>query len=184
MRIQFTIPFIILFLTFDASAQKATDIEKEYGTPTKVYSLSEHIWMTPDYGIDGEICRARLYPKRISPKIDYLAKELPFQELRQVLNRLVPPAQRGSAKEFFGDTELGGGVGWTTYTYENVSIVFIFAAKVDPKILTQIESPSFRVEDFPVQQNQKIQPSYIDIPFTGDGIEIAIINWTSRKCRN
>jgi hypothetical protein len=183
VRVEFAIFFLVLFVT-SASGQKVADIEKEYGTPTQVYSLSEHIWMTPEYGIDGEICRARLYPKRISPKTDYLSKELPFQELREVLNRLIPPAQRESAKEFFGDTELGGGVGWTTYPYENVSIVFIFAARVDPQILKRIESPTFRVEDFPVQRNQKILPSYREIPFSGDGIEIATINWTNRKCGN
>lgn len=114
--------------------------------------------------------------------MDYLAKELPFQELSEVLNRLVPPARRGNAKEFFGETELGGGVGWTTYPYDNVSIVFIFAAKVDPEMLKRVDSPTFRVEDYPVRQNQKSVPSYREIPFTGEGIEIAIINWTNRKC--
>jgi hypothetical protein len=179
VRVEFAIFFLVLFVT-SASGQKVSDIEKEYGAPTQVYSVSEHIWMTPEYGIDGQICRARLYPKRISPKTNYLWKELPFHELREVLDRLVPPAQRGSAKEFFGETELGGGMGWTTYPYENVSIVFLFAGRVDPEILKRIES--FRVEDFPIQQNQKVLPSYRDIPFSGDGIEIATIKWTKRKC--
>lgn len=183
MRVEFAIFFLVLFVT-SASGQKVSDIEKESGTPTQAYSLSEHIWMTPEYGIDGEICRARLYPKRIALKTAYLAKELPFQELTEVLNRLIPPAQRGSAKEFFGETEIGGGIGWTTYPYENVSIVFIFAARVDPQILKRIESPTFRVEDFPVQQDQKVLPSYRDIPFSGHGLEIATINWTKRKCGN
>ena len=181
MRVEFAIFFLVLFVT-TASGQKVSEIEKEYGTPTQVYSLSQHIWMTPEYGLDGQICRARLYPKRISAETNYLSKELPFEELRAVLNRLLPPAQRGNAKEFFGDTELGGGVGWTTYPYENASIVFIFAARVDPQIVKQIESPTFRVEDFPIQQNQKTLPSYRDIPFSGDGIEIATITWTTRKC--
>lgn len=179
MKVAFATFFLVLFV-ISASGQKMSDIEKQYGTPTQVYSLSEHIWMTPEFGIDGEICRARLYPKRISSKTDYLSKELPFQELREVLNRLIPSAQRGPAKEFFGETELGGGIGWTTYPYENISIVFIFAARFDPEILKRIES--FGVEDFPIQQNQKILPSYRDIPFSGDGIEIATINWTKRKC--
>jgi hypothetical protein len=183
VRVEFAIFFLILFVT-SASGQKVSDIEKEYGAPTQVYSVSEHIWMTPEYGIDGQICRARLYPKRISPKTNYLWNELPFHELSEVLNRLIPPAQRGSAKEFFGETELGGGMGWTTYPYENVSIVFIFAARVDPEIIKRIESPTFPVEDPPIQRNQKILPSYKDIPFSGDGIEIATILWTNRKCGN
>jgi hypothetical protein len=182
VKVDFAIFFLIIFVT-SASGQKVSDIEKEYGTPTQAYSLSEHIWMTPEYGIDGEICRVRLYPRRIALKTDYLAKELPFQELIQVLNRLIPPAQRGYAKEFFGETQIGGGAGWTTYPYENVSIVFIFAVKIDPQSLKRIESPTFPLEDLPVQRNQKTPPSYRDIPFNG-GIEIATINWTNRKCRN
>ena len=183
MRVQFALLLLVLFVT-SASGQKVSDIEKEYGTPTNAYSLSEHIWMTPEYSMDGEICRARLYPRRIALKTDYLAKELPFQELIEVLNRLIPPAQRGYAKEFFGETEIGGGVGWTTYPYENVSIVFIFAVKIDPQSLKRIESPTFPVENFPIQKNQKPRPSYREIPFSGDGIEIATITWTNRKCRN
>ena len=183
MRVAFAIFFLALLVT-SASGQKVSDIEKEYGTATQAYSLSEHIWMTPEFGVDGEICRARLFPRRISTKINYLAKELPFQELRDALNRLIPPAQRGSAKEFFGDTELGGGIGWTTYPYDNVSIVFIFAVRIDPQSVKQIESPTFQVELSPIQQNKKTQPSYRDIPFSGDGIEIATINWTNRKCGN
>ena len=183
MKVGFAIFFLGLFVT-SASGQKVSDIEKEYGTPAQVYSLSEHIWMTPEFGTDGEICRARLYPKRIAPKTNYLSKELPFQELIEVLNRLIPPGQRGFAKEFFGDTELGGGMGWTTYPYENVSIVFIFVARIDPQSIKRIDSPTFSVEDFPVQRNQKTPPSYRDIPFSGGGIEIATVNWTKRKCGN
>ena len=164
MRVKLAIFFLVLFVS-SAFGQKVSDIEKKYGSPTQVYSLSEHIWMTPEYGIDGEICRARLYPKRISTKTNYLAKELPFQELSEVLNRLIPPAQRGSAKEFFGDTELGGGMGWTTYPYENVSIVFLFAVRVDPQTVKRIESGTFQVKDFPIQQNQKALPAYRDIPW-------------------
>ena len=181
MKVQFATFFLILSVT-SVSGQKASDIQKEYGPPTPAYSVSEHISMTPEFGINGEICRARLSPKRISNKTDHLSNELPFQELREVLNRLIPPGQRGSATEVFGDTELGGGVGWTTYSYENVSIVFLFTARIDPKIVKDIEHPTFPVDDLPVQPNQKTLPSYRDIPFTGEGIEIATISWTKRKC--
>ena len=180
MRVEFAIFFLVLFVT-SASGQKVSDIDKEYGAPTQVYSVSEHIWMTPEYGIDGQICRARLYPKRISSTTNYLWKELQFQELKEVLDRLIPPGQRGSAKEFFGETELGGGMGWTTYPYENVSIVFLFAGRVDPESIKRIESPTFPIEDLPVQR--KPLPSYRDIPFNA-GVEIATIKWTNRKCAN
>lgn len=181
MKVEFAIFLMLLFVT-SAAGQKASDIEKEFGKPTQVYSLSDHIWMTPEYGIDGEICRARLYPKGISPTTSYLSREMPFYELRGVLNRLVPPAQRGFTRERFGETELGGGIGWTTYQYENVSIVFHFTAKVDPEALQQAKS--YSVEDFPILPKQEILPSYKDIPHGGPGIEIVTIHWTNRTCGN
>jgi len=101
-----------------------------------------------------------------------------------VLNRLIPLSERGSATELFGDTELGGGVGWSRYSYETVSIVLIFAASIAPETLKAREAQTFRVEDFPIRQNQRISPSSRDIPFSGNGIEIVTINWTKRKCEN
>ena len=46
MKVEFAICFLVLFVT-SASGQKVADIQREYGPPTQVYSLSEHIWMTP-----------------------------------------------------------------------------------------------------------------------------------------
>jgi hypothetical protein len=75
-----------------AIGQTVADVETEYGKPTPAYSVSEHIWMTPEYAFDGQVCRMRLYPKRISADTNYLSQKLPFEELREVLNELVPNA--------------------------------------------------------------------------------------------
>ena len=179
VRVEFAILFAVFFLS-TAHGQTIADFERDYGKPTYAYSLSEHIWMTPEYTSDGQVCRARIYPKRISNGTEYLSKELPFQELKDVLNQLIPPRLRGAVKQPFNVTDTGGGAGWTTYSYEKVSIMFIFSVSIDPNKWK--ESPTFRVEDFPPkQQQQRVLSSDDDFPF-GDGTQIVIINWTNRKC--
>lgn len=178
MRVEFAILLVGLFLS-TAQGQTTADFEMNYGKPTYAYSVSEHIWMTPEYTSDGQVCRARLYPKRISLGSESLAKVLPFPELKGVLNQLIPSRLRGPIKQPFNVTETGGGAGWTTYSYEKASIVFIFSVRVDPNAWK--ESPTFRVEDFPPEQKKTVLSSGNEISF-GDGIEIVTISWTDRKC--
>src|SRR5262245_56552801 len=106
------------------NAQTAADIQTKYGKPVDVYSVSEHIWMTPEFASDGQVCRMRFYPKRISGNTNYGAHDLPFSELRGVLNKLVPVETRGAKKQLFGATATGGGAAWTTYDYQNVTFDF------------------------------------------------------------
>src|SRR5712691_4191365 len=116
---------LVLYCVSSALGQTASEIEKKYGQATNAYSVSEHIWMTPDYDQHGQICRMRLYPKRISHGINYLTQSFPFEELRDVLNALVPPDARGARQADFGLTDLGSPAAWTTYGYRNVTFVFI-----------------------------------------------------------
>jgi hypothetical protein len=88
----------VIILTLSATlalGQTAKDIETKFGEPTNAYSVSEHIWMTPEYGADGQVCQMRFYPKRIGPNIDFLSTHLRFDQLTAILNRLVPPNIRG-----------------------------------------------------------------------------------------
>ena len=118
---------VFLLVVSTAFGQSASEVERRYGKSISVYSVSEHIWMTPDYSADGQVCRMRLYPRRLGQETDYLISQLPHLELVQVLNDIVPPQHRGQKKGGFGLTNLGGGTAWTTYDYENVSFAFIFS---------------------------------------------------------
>ncbi|HET6854022.1 MAG TPA: hypothetical protein VFH46_17085, partial [Pyrinomonadaceae bacterium] len=127
-----TVALVLVLLASECVyAQTAADIQTKYGKSVDVYSVSEHIWMTPEYSSDGQVCRMRLYPKRISANTNYGAHDLPFSELRDVLNGLVPVETRGAKKQSFGTTATGGGAAWTTYDYENVTFDFVsfFPAK-------------------------------------------------------
>lgn len=105
-----TVAFMLVLLGGEyVYAQTAMDIQTKYGKPVAVYSVSENIWMTPEYGSDGQVCRMRFYPKRLSADTSYLGHDLPFNELRDVLNALVRVEARGAKSESFGATATGGG---------------------------------------------------------------------------
>ena len=73
------VTFVLTLCDTPAAGQTAADIEMKYGKPVNSYSLSELVWMTPEYTGDGQVCRMRLYPKRVSGNTNYLSKELPFE---------------------------------------------------------------------------------------------------------
>jgi hypothetical protein len=176
--------FIVGLSVVPTSAQTASEVERRYGKPVAVYAISEHIWMTPDYAADGQICRMRLYPRRLGQKTDYLGSQLLFSELSDVLNKLFPPHLRGSKKEGFGQTSLGGGTAWTTYEYENVSFSFIFSYKLAPDILKKAEAAVLTgpdPEELPLRK--KTPPSLDDFAASQDlPTEIVTVSWTHRPC--
>ena len=177
MRVQ--LATLCLFLS-TAHGQISRAFEKDYGKPTDGYSASAHISMTPEYSSDGQVCRARLYRKQLSKGMKPVSKALPLEELKGVLNQLIPPRLRGAIKDPFGVTDLGGREGWTTYSYENVSIVFAFPVNIDPKdwkgpFTFPIENPP------PKQQSKPVLSSNSDFSLN-DGIEVVMVTWTHRPC--
>ena len=185
MRISFALGICLLCINA-AFGQRAGDIEIKYGKPIDVYSVSEHIWMTPEYATDGQVCRMRLYPKRIAVNINYISPELPFDELRNTLNRLVPVNQRGAKKQSFGVTATGGPSAWTTYAYD--SVTFTFVSSFAPAKFA--DSPPLRKGDyvFPVQGNAtkgsaSLALSSDDFKISQpSATQIVIVKWNGRKC--
>src|SRR5438034_1044502 len=85
----------------DCFGQTAKQVQDKYGAPVSSYSVSEHIWMTPEFADDGQMCRARLYQKRISADANYLGNDLRWWELKDVLNKLAPIQNRGEKRKVF-----------------------------------------------------------------------------------
>jgi hypothetical protein len=182
---------ILIALLFVASAvstmgQTAVDLTAKYGEPVRAYIVGEHIWMTPDYTSDGQVCQMRLYPMRVgAADHNYLSHRLSFQELKSVLNELVPPKVRGAKKESFAQTVTGGGSAWTTYPYEKVTFVFISSFKVDPATV-QLKPYVFSAKALS-NAERKSTKSY---DATADDFvdsaqsepEIVTITWNDRKC--
>ena len=180
---------ILLSSCISAYAQSVTDIEKKYGQPKGVYSVSEHIWMTPEYAIDGQVCRMRLYPKRVEGDRSFVGAMLQYIELRDLLNSLVPPNLRGmKSKVNFGATATGGPASWTSYPYEKVT--FTFTSSFLPSKF--VESPPLRRGEYKFQKPEGVEASDREKQMPADddfsasestSIEIVTIVWNDRECR-
>jgi len=177
---------ILLFCIQPAYSQTIADIEKNYGKRQDVYSVSAHIWMTPEYAVDGQICRVRLYAKRVDSNNSYLDAMLPSEELRDVLNTLVPPDKRGQKTKLnFGATATGGGSAWTTYPYERVAFTFVssFRTSSDSPVLKRGEFVFQPPEKTGVEIKENSAPAVEDfLPSASSETEVVTIHWNDRKC--
>jgi hypothetical protein len=186
MRIGLVVP-VILFCLSSAFGQTVAELEAKYGNPTAAYSVSETIWMTPEFTADGQVCRMRIYPKRISSDTNYLLRQLQFAELTKVLNVLVPTGKRGKKNESFGATATGGPAAWTTYAYENVT--FTFVSSFSP--MKFAEAPPLRKGEFVFSTPEKgpdpgpesSAPTIDDFRNSRSSLtEVVTIKWNNRKC--
>ena len=119
----FTIP-ILVFSCSSVCAQTLSEIQARFGTPTSSYSVSEHVWMTPEFTADGQLCRVRLYPKKFDASTDYVMSELSLAEVEAVFDQLAPVTVRGEKKEDYGLIGTGGLV-FAAFGYETVRINFV-----------------------------------------------------------
>lgn len=183
MRTKLAAVIFILYVN-SAFGQTVSEIETKYGKPVNAYTISENIWMTPEYTVDGQICQMRIYPKRIAPDTNYLSIRLPFDELKRVLNQLAPINIRGAKNEPFGITATGGGAAWTTYPYEKVTFIFTSSFKVDPDSLKESKPYVFSLQEFHSDgKPEKSAPSEDDFYRSQvTSAEIVTIRWNGRKC--
>lgn len=100
MRCKLVAAILILYAS-SALGQTASDFEARYGKAVNnAYSVSEHVLMEPEYAAGGQVCRMRLYPKGIPANPNHEFVALPFEEVNDTLNQLVPLKERGANKVF------------------------------------------------------------------------------------
>lgn len=185
MRIKLLfVGFIVLLSAISTLGQTASAIEMKYGKTENVYSVSEHIWMTPVYGADGQACMMRLYPRRISVDANYWFKTLPSGELKNVLNQLVPINTRGAKKyEYFPTTTTGGGIAWTSYPFEKVTFTFLNSFTItsavkrsDDFVFDEELLSSEKTPETGLKSSDEVPHPLSPEP------EIVEIRWKDRKC--
>ena len=104
--------FVMIVLNVvSAFGQTRAEIEAKFGEPVNAYTVSEKIWMSPEYASDGQVCRMTFYPRQFSSTTNFLTNELPFDEFRSVIDAVVPVVLRGTQKEPFGNGGWSGGGG-------------------------------------------------------------------------
>jgi hypothetical protein len=174
------------FCVSSSSGQTASDLVKKYGEPVTNFSVSENIWMTPEYAADGQVCRMAFYPKRVDSNTSYLGATLQFNELRDVLNSLIPPEWRGLKKKLnFATTATGGPAAWTTYPYERVMFTFIasFRKSTESPLLRKGEFKFSVPANLPADKEESTAPSKDDFSALQTlNTEIVTVEWTDRRC--
>ena len=177
----------VLLCVSAASGQTRSDFESKYGKPVVAYQVSEHIWMTPEYTTDGQVCMMRLHPRRFSANVGYISPDLPFQELNGVLNQLVPIHTRGTKKEPFDTGAAGAGVDWMVYAYENVKFTFSASFRPDPDSWKTRKEYVFSIkpEEVVAQPPKATDSAPSDNDFSSIKLfrpELVTIRWNGREC--
>ena len=161
MRIIAVLALALFFSVSSTRAQTISELETKYGAPVKSYSVSENIWMSPEFTADGQLCMARLYPKKIDATTNYLSSMLSLWEVKDVFNELAPTVVRGKKKEDYGML-ISGNMIFAGFGYENVRINFTSPLSSAAREKRQAEE----VAEFPGIQSA----------------QIVTITWLNRKC--
>ena len=176
---------LLLILTLSAvpvASQTVSDIEKTLGKPMLAYSVTEHIWMTPDFAADGQVCRMRFYSKRFEGNTVNLDGHLKSSELKSILNQIVPPSSRGNRKTRFGAGAVGGGSVEAIYEYEKFTFTFVHSLRIRIDVKALEQSDPLLPDDFPVTELPKPPPpSDSDFDNTSKA-QIVILRWNDRTC--
>lgn len=163
--------------------QAQSEFERKYDKSVS-YVVSENILMTPEFTTDGLVCRMRLYPRHFSPNTNYIAAILPFKELMNTLNQLVPLPVRGRKKEPFDTGAAGGGAEWMSYDYEHITFSFVSSFPVDA--WKSREEYVFTIDKYsPPAKPQQRDSSPTENDFSSIQllrVEIVSIRWSGRQC--
>jgi len=166
-----------------AFGQSRAEIDAKFGQPVNAYKVSERIWMSPDYGSDGQVCRMTFYPRRFSSTTTYLINELSFDEFRSVIDAIVPVATRGAQKEPFGNGvwDASSGGRWVSFIYERVTISYIASLQINAALgMGEVVSLDEEVS----KRQEKPKPVKEDFSLYSDSTaEIVTVQWNDRKCR-
>jgi hypothetical protein len=115
--------FASVLLTFSclcASGQTSASLEAKYGPPIKAYEIRPGVLMTVDYADDGRACQMVIERRHTTKEGVNLDSTLSVRLVKELIDELVPVAERGDESKFYGLTIYPTEV--TNYSYENASI--------------------------------------------------------------
>jgi hypothetical protein len=118
------ISFVLLFVTLSAGAQSSDDLKSKYGAPFKAFEIRPGIMMTVKFGENGQASEMRIEHHAATDSKVYLDMTIPSYLFKEIVDELVPVAERGAKGEFSGLMLIVGGSGTSTDDYENVAITY------------------------------------------------------------
>ena len=113
--------FILIGLAAIACGQTSADLSSKYRQVSS-YELRPGIVMTPKYAADGQVCEMVLERRQKTETGVVFGVSFSEKEVKELVDQLVPQANRGRNLTKFLNVSVDGGFVTTEYTYENVLV--------------------------------------------------------------
>ncbi len=123
--------FIVLGIAPIVSAQSSADLSSKYRQITS-YELRPGIVMTPKYAADGQVCQMVLEKRQKTDTGIVFGFYFSEKEVKELLDELVPEAERGRNLTKTLNARVDGGFVTTDYTYENILVRVYGITRPDP----------------------------------------------------
>jgi hypothetical protein len=119
------ISLVLLFFTV-SWAQSSADLKSKYGAPFKAYEIRPGIMMRVKFDENGQASEMRIERHAVTDPMVYLERTIPSYLSKEIVDELVPIAERGARRrgEFSDLVLIVGGSGTSTDDYENVAITY------------------------------------------------------------
>ncbi len=163
--------FALSICLISTSGQTVSEINKQYGSRIRTYSVSAKIWMTPQYDSKGNVCEMTLYPKRFDGSTVYMrAVALDSLGLELFLNKIITSEER-KKKPYLGGLAAGGVItSW--YLYKDVTFTFYTSMEVTGGTFKPLSSN----EDEIGKRENKAE-GFVKA-------EIVTVRWNRRNCKS
>jgi len=127
MNKKLTLSLLLLAFTTTSWGQTSTDLNKKYRKITFYELQQPGIVMIPKYADDGNVCEMTVERHQATDNGIILALTFSDQEVKDVIDELVPEPQRGrDLKDSYWEkwlrTTLSGSTTDTEFSYENISV--------------------------------------------------------------
>jgi hypothetical protein len=115
-------------IAVSAFGQTSNDLTAKYPVAT-VFEVRPGILMIPKYAENGQVCEMTLEKRHVTPTKTDLGSSMPRELVKQLIDELVPTAERGQpTKQFYKwdyETTIAGNTAFTQADFENVSIEIV-----------------------------------------------------------
>jgi hypothetical protein len=113
--------FLVAGIVSIAWGQTSADLSAKY-RPVTSYEVRPGVVMTPSYAADGQVCEMVLEKRQKSENGVVFSTSFSEQEVKDLVDELVPEAERGRNLTKPLNSTVDGGFITTEYTYENVLV--------------------------------------------------------------
>jgi hypothetical protein len=118
------ISFVLVFVTVSVDAQSSDDLKSKYGAPFKAFEIRPGIMMTVKFGENNQASEIRIERHAATDSKVYLDTTIPSYLSKEIVDELVPVAERGAKTGFSGLGFIVGGSLTSQDDYENVNIIY------------------------------------------------------------